>query len=172
VYYTWETGPNSWNQLTLLKDGNNNALKFDPPLRVDYVHSQSDTDAPDYKYNGTKFFFEYAGFGELHGIPGKCVDMDTGQDINCGEGGPGTRWVPEFSIPNGATVAAGTSATYYVKQLEKEQRMKGVDADACSSSLSLTNYPLPSVDFGWQKPDIGQEPAITVAPAVIGGVVQ
>ncbi len=82
-YYIWETGPNSWNQFTALKDGDT-ILEFEPPLQVSYVHTWEDLST-------STFTLEYSGFGNLNGIPGKCVDPDTGNDIPCG---PESRWVP------------------------------------------------------------------------------
>jgi len=168
-YYTWETGTDSWNQLTILKDSSGTALKFDPPIQVLYAHSQTDSTKGDYKYNGTKFYLEYSGFGNLWGIPGKCVDFDTGADTSCG---PKTRWIPEFSIADGSDMTKSDDSTkkYASKALEKEQRMSNV-ADSNCSSLTLTSYTLPSIS-DWVDPNIGTEPTVTNAPAVVGGVLQ
>ncbi|MEW6600458.1 MAG: hypothetical protein AB1499_05760 [Nitrospirota bacterium] len=166
VFYTWETGANSWNQFTALKDGEGNVLEFQPPLQIQYTHEQTDETASDYKYNGVNFYLEYSGFGNLHGIPGTCIDMDNGQPVDCG---PGTRWVPEFSISDGSAASDGTN-DYLIKGLRKEQRMTSVATGECSS-LSVVAYTLPSMD-DWVAPNIGSEPVVTNAPAVIGGVVQ
>jgi len=179
VFYTWETGPENWQRFTGLKDGQGQFVKFDPPLQVEYTHSQADASAPDHKYDGSKFYLEYNGFGDLWGIPGTCVDMDTGEAVDCGAGGE-NRWVPEFNIPTGASVTDSSSgASYLVKQLEAEQRMKPAnpadknDISACTSA-SLTagqSYALPDI-AEWEDPAIGDEPAVTAPPAVIGGILQ
>ena len=168
VFYTWETGPNQWNQFTALQGPSpaTTIVKFDPPLQVTYTHSQTNAAKPDIKYNGVKFYMDYSGFGELHGVPGVCVDMDSGQPVSCG---PNTRWVPEFMIPAEAEMVNG-SATYYVKPLEKEQRMSKVAESSCSA-LTITSYTLPDISL-WVDPALGTEPTITGAPAVVGGVVQ
>lgn len=173
VFYTWETGPNQWNQLTLLTDASG-PVKFQAPLQVQYTHTQTNATALDAKYNGSNFYLEYSGFGELHGIPGTCVDMDSGLPVNCG---PNTRWIAEFMIPSGATVANG-SDTYYVKPLEVEQTMRLVSTATCTTAgLTTVPYTLPSIT-DWSDPNIGTEPTtvaaglISEAPAVIGGVVQ
>ncbi len=168
-FYTWETGMNEWNRFTALKDANNNFLTFDPPLPIEYTHTQTDTTKPDYKYNGSKFYLEYNGFGDLFGIPGKCVDWDSGEEESCDET---SRWVPEFTIPDGAEVIDGSDGTtaYLVKALEKEQRMQAVDSAGCSS-LTTTSYSLPTID-DWVDPAIGDAPEISGAPAVIGGIIQ
>lgn len=168
VFYTWETGTQQWNQFTALQGPSpaTTIVKFDPPLQVTYTHSQSNSAKPDFKYNGVKFYMDYSGFGELHGIPGVCVDMDSGQPVSCG---PNTRWVPEFMIPEGGTASDGTT-TYYIKPLEKEQRMSKVAESSCSA-LTMTSYTLPDISL-WADPALGTEPTITGAPAVVGGVVQ
>jgi hypothetical protein len=160
TFYTWETGVNNWNQFTALSSGGA-YLAFEQPLSVKYTRSSGGVTST--------YFLQYAGFGELQGIPGKCVNRDTGEDTGCG---PDTRWIPEFSIPEGTTVIDGDDNTteYIVKPLEKEQRMQSVAVSECSG-LTLTSYTLPDIsDFS--DPAIGSEPAVTDAPAVIGGVVQ
>jgi hypothetical protein len=180
VFYTWETGPNEWNQFTGLKDLADVPVRFDPPLQIEYVHSQPSTTAPDYKYNGTRFFLEYAGFGDLHGIPGMCVNIDTGAtNVDCSLGATdrAIRWVPEFNIPAAnaggnlteVTNVANPAIKYFVKALEREERMK--DAPAGCGSLTAKAYTLPSMS-SWLNPLIGPEPAVNDAPAVVGGVVQ
>ncbi len=162
VHYTWETGVEEWHKFTGLRDSNDNFLTFDAPLPVKYAHTGDG-------YTNATFYLEYGGFGELWGIPGKCVDMDTGADTECG---PDTRWIPEFTISNGSVVIDGTDNTteYLVKALEKEQRMQAVAESNCSS-LSLANYDLPTMGE-YTAPDIGDEPTVEGAPAVIGGVLQ
>ncbi len=160
TFYTWESGPDQWNKLTVLED-----ITFDPPLSVEYLHGFSNYSA--------KYYLDYNGFGDLHGIPGKCVDMDTGLDSDCWDssGTKYIRWVPEFTIPDGSTLTdAVSSAEYIVKALEKEQRMKSVAVSNCSS-LNPIDYTLPGMNE-WIEPDIGTKPSIDNAPAVIGGVLQ
>lgn len=170
VFYTWETGPNNWNQLSALRDPTTSQpLRFDPPMRVEYIHAQTNSSKPDYKYNGIKFYLDYNGFGELHGIPGKCVNMNTGLTVfDCS--GENIRWVPEFSIPADSSVAYNSSTSYYVKPLEVEQRMVKLSESACSA-ITISPYTLMAITE-WVDPAIGTEPSVTGAPAVIGGVVQ
>lgn len=156
TFYIWETGPNSWNQFITLKSGNS-FLKFDPPLSVALTH------------NNAKYYLEYSGFGNLWGIPGKCVDENTGSNAACG---PNTRWIPEFSIPDGTELTDGSDSNikYLAKAIEKEQRMKNVDNSYCSS-INYGSYTLPTIDT-YEDPNIGDEPVVMGAPAVIGGVLQ
>jgi hypothetical protein len=179
-FYNWETGPNSWNQLYILKDSNNESVRFDPPLQVKYTHAQNNINAPDRKYNGATFYLEYNGFGNLSGIPGVCVNIDTGEvGVSCG---PDTWWVPEFLIPS--TQADGSlTEVYYddaatpllIKPLQIEQRMIDVGVAVCNSvvpePLTTETYPLSDM-HEWREPALGNPPRITSAPKVIGGVLQ
>lgn len=160
TFYTWETGVNNWNQFTAVSSGGT-YLAFEQPLSVKYTRTAGGVTST--------YFLQYAGFGELQGIPGKCVDRDSGVDTACG---PDTRWIPEFSIPAGTNVIDGSNNTteYIIKPLEMEQRMQSVAASNCSA-LTLTSYTLPDLS-GYTDPNIGAEPTVTDAPAVIGGVLQ
>jgi hypothetical protein len=169
VFYTWETGPDSWNRFSALKDATGTILKFEPPLSVKYVHHK--TGSP---LDGATFMLDYSGFGNLNGIPGKCVNMDTGADADCAPD-PTIRWVPAFVIPPVQTDGSLTKVTvdateYVVKPLQLEQRMKKDDAGC--TGLTTTSYTLPDLATDWTDPAIGTEPVVTSAPAVIGGVVQ
>jgi len=173
-YYTWETGPNDWNQFTALKDPDTLEFeKFDPPLQVKYVHYWDPVGDPT---NTSLFYLEYSGFGNLWGIPGHCVDRDSGAEVECGDG---TRWIPQFSIPDtdpitlspsSVTDAVDGTTLYYVKALQKEQMMKQTDGANCSG-LTITPYGLPNLSE-FVDPNIGTEPAVSGPPKVIGGVVQ
>lgn len=160
TFYTWETGVNNWNRFTGLSSGGA-FLSFQQPLSIKYARSAGGATST--------YMLQYAGFGELQGIPGKCVDRDSGADANCG---PDTRWIPQFTIPEGTTVLDGSdnATEYIVKPLEKEQRMQSVALSNCSG-LTLTPYALPDLS-GYVDPNIGPEPTVTDAPAVIGGVLQ
>jgi hypothetical protein len=171
-FYTWETGPNEWNKFTALE-----GVRFEPPLQVEYIHSEAGS-----KYDGTKFYLQYTGFGDLQGIPGKCVDLDNPDlTADCSQGGS-VRWVPEFTIPDivsGTTTSltevtdvAHPTVKYIVKALEKEERMKIADIGNCNDNdLPTKEYQLPSMD-SFINPFIGSQPDVTAPPAVIGGVVQ
>ncbi len=175
VFYTWETGPNSWNQFTAAKGGDGNFVQFDPPWQVVFTYPTSGTNgvnpsAVDSKYSGTKFYLQYNGFGDLQGIPGKCVDPASGNTVlDCSQ--PGMRWVPEFTIPADSTVTVGSSS-YLVKPLEIEERM--VKSPGMCTSLTPVDMSssFPDVDTDWVDPALPAEPAVTAPPKVIGGVVQ
>lgn len=169
-FYTWETGPNTWNRFSAAKDAQGNFVRFDPPLQVAYIHSQGAPAAYDYKYDGSKFFLQYSGFGDLHGVPGKCVDPSTGDTVtDCSS--PGLRWVPEFTIAAGSTVTAGGNS-YLVKPLEVEQRMKKSPGSCSNLNPTDMSASMPDIDSEWVDPALPAEPEVTEPPKVIGGVVQ
>jgi hypothetical protein len=178
-YYTWETGPNDWNKFTALEDPATGDFEvFDPPLQVKYVHYWDPVGDPT---NTSLFYLEYSGFGNLWGIPGHCVDQDSGAEVDCGEG---ARWIPQFSIPDTDPIALGPSSVtdavndttiYYVKALQKEQMMKKetdlTNCEAAGLTIPIPSYPLPNLSE-FVDPNIGDEPAISGPPKVIGGIVQ
>jgi hypothetical protein len=175
VFYTWETGPSSWNQFVTLQDAGGFITPFQAPLNVTYVNS------------GATYILQYGGFGQLNGIPGKCVNMDTGADDNCSAGGNNIRWVPKFTIPaldpsDGTSLnvvhdQATPATTYFVKPLNIEQRMNEDISGGCvNAGLNTTatggSYTLPSMGDSFVSDPVSAEPSAPVAPAVIGGVLQ
>lgn len=98
-YYTWETSNNSWNQMGFLIDNTTTpatTVKFYPPLPVSFTVPNTT------KYGtaaGTTISLQYNDFGNLWGIPNKCVDMRTNGDC-------------VYSAVITAPVAPCTSPTY------------------------------------------------------------
>jgi hypothetical protein len=175
-FYTWETGPNSWNKFTAVKDVDNNVVTLDPPWQAAFTYPVDGTNGVnsaeiDAKYAGTKFFLQYNGFGNLQGIPGKCVNpADPSQVVtDCSQ--PGFRWVPEFTIPTGSIVTVNASE-YLVKALDIEQRMSK-SSGSCTglSPVDMSNQ-WPNLNNSWVNPNLPVEPVINEPPKVIGGVIQ
>ena len=170
MFYTWEIGPNDWQKMTVLESGGS-PLKFDPPMTVSYIRDNASSSSGK-NYNGVKFYLEYGGFGDLHGIPSICVDKN-GDNASCNS--QSVRHVNEFVISAGTNVnlvGGGSSnlsdnATFVVKPLEIEQSMKKVDASNCSG-LNLAGLPVPK-DVGWTDPELGNRPPVTGPPAIIAG---
>jgi hypothetical protein len=178
TYYEWQTGPN-WMQLTTLKDASGAPVRFDPPLDVTYV-VPSDTA----KYGttaGAAVTLQYSEFGNLWGIPSSCIDSVT--NLSCTFSGTGAtapanqRWTPEFSIPNGSIVTAGTTS-YLVKALQKEVRLAEVPVATCEKAgltvPGVGTVPLPGNDptVSATATSIGAMPTFNPQPAprVIHGV--
>ncbi|MBB5019931.1 hypothetical protein HNQ59_003239 [Chitinivorax tropicus] len=167
VFYSWQTGVDNWNQLALLKDAQGNVLKFDPPKLVTLAYTNAALG-----FNETKFQLEYGGFGDLHGIPGDCLDPETNLKAACG---PSKRFVPLFSIATGTEVAdaaPNSLKTYLVKALETEQRLKKIDLGQCSTlSLPGASMVLPT-SARFVTPAIGDEPSVAGGASVVGGVIK
>lgn len=142
TYYTWETGSNEWNQYRGLIDSDGNAVVFDPPIRLDYTHT-----------DGVRYSLQYEGGGELHGIPWQQVE---GTD----------RWYPLITIPDGS-VLSSEGTDYYVKGLEIEQQLQSLNIDECSE-LTLQTLEAPPATY--VDPEVGSLPSVTDAPKVIKGV--
>ncbi|GFO70777.1 hypothetical protein GMLC_43560 [Geomonas limicola] len=161
-FYTWETGPQSWQQFSTLKNGST-FLSFQQPLQVLYSHTGNG-------YTNAKFYLQYNGFGDLQGIPGKCIDSNTGADADCSLQGPNSsvRWVQQFTITSGSTVTDTSGNSYLVKPLELEQRMK---ATTGCEALQVSNVATPTLSI-WADPGQPTEPVVTAAPAVIAGNLQ
>jgi hypothetical protein len=164
VFYTWETGANSWNKLSILIDGEGAAVSFDPPLQFTYEHSvENDVDG-DPTFAGKKFLLSYNGPGDLFGIPMEAVDLN-------GDGSP-DRFYPQFSIADGALMGPeGTE--YVVKAIDKELTLKDADPSLCADQTVEPVAALPLPDGSeYEAPDIGPKPLVDEPPAVIDGVVQ
>lgn len=179
VFFSWETGSRDWNVLSVLfgptATSPDVAVKFDQPIDVNYTYPATATGvnqaSADTKYAGALFRFQYGGFGDLWGIPGHCVDGETGAELaDCMNTTKWVRYIPEFMIPDGEPVAEDGGNTYRVKSLEIEESMLGLPRSSCANT-PLMDLALPA-ETDYVAPDIGAEPVVTDPPAVIGGVVQ
>ena len=180
VYYVWETGANSWNQLATVKDTNGNYLHFDAPLQLNYTVPT--TGAQYGEYAGKSMVLQYGGFGDLWGLPGHCVSHLSNQPVNCGVQNEDVRYVPAFAIKKGEQVTSGQH-TYLVKWLEREIRFAKKDmADGVSCaglSTANINVTLPTA-ADLKDPSssaqtdvyIGEKPTVTDSPRVIQGDVK
>jgi hypothetical protein len=170
TYYTWETGPDAWNKLTVLVDSDNNSVKFDPPMVVKYTHSDNKSNSGK-NYDNATFYLEYGGHGDLWGVPSFCVDTKTGEKVSCANDGT-TRWVPEFVIKKASLVTQvkDGSTQYLVKPLQIEQTMKKTSsASVCTDAgLSIGSISLPDSE-PYSDPDIGERPTVEGPPAIVAG---
>ncbi|HEX7639081.1 MAG TPA: hypothetical protein VF457_11850 [Burkholderiaceae bacterium] len=179
VYYEWQTGPNQWNQFAALKDGSGNVVSFDPPLQVNYTVP---TGARYGEFSGKPIVLQYAGWGDLWGIPGHCVAAETNATTSCDQ--PNVRYVPAFSIPFDQTLGVvqttDGASTMLVKWLNREIRFAVKDVSVCTGAgITLpTGLALPD-GTSLQNPTdstaavyIGDKPTVTDAPRVIQGVVE
>ncbi|MBC8259912.1 MAG: hypothetical protein H8E38_12905 [SAR324 cluster bacterium] len=170
TFYTWETGANDWNKLTVLVGSDNSSVKFDPPMMVKYTHSGTSSNSGK-SYDGASFYLDYGGFGDLWGVPSFCVDVKTGEKTSCAND-QSTRWVNEFVIPAASLVTQvkDSSVEYVVKPLQIEQTMKKTSSvSVCTDAgLSLGGVSLPD-SSNWTDPDIGTKPTVIGPPSVVAG---
>jgi len=164
VFYTWETGPNSWNKLTMLLDEQGVAVNFDPPLQFSYQHSIENDFDGDPTWAGKTFLLNYNGPGDLFGIPMQPVDLDA-------DGFP-DRFYPLFSIADGVLMGP-EGEEYAIKAIEKELTLKEGAPGICDGQTigPVSGLALPD-GSEYEAPDIGPKPVIDDPPAVIDGVVQ
>jgi hypothetical protein len=132
TYYTFSAGPQTWNQFVSLKDKTTgNFVAFDAPLNLSYVHSTvNDWDGnTDTAIIGKSYRLDYAGPGQLHGIPWKMA-KDVGHHM------------PLFSIRSGTKVG-----DYTIIAIDGEQRLAKAASEASCSAIPLEGGPaMPSVD--------------------------
>jgi hypothetical protein len=177
TYYTWQTGPNQWNQSLWLTSGGQ-VVPFDPPQAIAYTVPTASAYG---SYAGLPILLQFNGFGNLSGIPGSCVNPADNAPVDCGTNG--ASYVPMFSIPDGATMTLpsvqGSPATpLIVKALNGAILLKSLGSNAAQcSSMTLTPLTLPS--GGVHDPSdpndtsyLGTMPTVTSAPKVIDGVLQ
>ena len=177
TYYTWQTGPNQWNQSLWLTSGGK-VVPFDPPQNIAYTVP---TGAAYGSYAGLPILLQFNGFGNLGGIPGSCVNPTDNTPMDCNTNG--ASYVPMFSIPDGTTMSlpsldASTSTPLVVKALNGAILLKSLGTNAAQcSSMTLTPLTLPS--GGLHDPSdpndteyLGTVPTVTSAPKVIDGIVQ
>lgn len=76
TYYRWTPSPYSWGQMTFLNDGTN-TLTFYPALPVSFKIPNTTNYADN--ANTTALLY-YGDFGNLWGIPYKCIDLRNNSD--------------------------------------------------------------------------------------------
>jgi hypothetical protein len=176
IYYTWQTGPNQWNQSAWLTTGGA-IVPLDPPQNLSYTVP---TGARYGSYSGLPILLQFDGFGNLEGIPGSCVSSTNNAPVNCNVNG--AMYVPVFSIPDGTTLTlpgrTGAPTPLIVKAMNGEILLNSLGSGASQcSSMTLTPQALPA--SGLQDPSdpsdadyIGPTPTVTGTPRVVDGVVQ
>ena len=177
TYYTWQTGPNQWNQSLWLTHGGQ-VVPFDPPQNIAYTVPSGSAYGT---YAGLPILLQFNGFGNLSGIPGSCVNPTNNAPVDCSTSG--ASYIPMFSIPDGTTMTLPsldgmTTTPLIVKALNGAILLKSLGSNAAQcSSMTLTPLTLPS--GGLHDPSsssdadyLGTMPTVTSAPKVIDGVLQ
>lgn len=167
VSYRWETGHQDWNKVVIVTDSSGSVVSFDPPLSFSYQHA-STKDANDgtsgagTAFYGKTFLLEYAGNGDLWGVP--WIDDGSGNYSR-----------PAFAIADG-TLMGPNDTEYAIKAREMELKPAAAPG-ACSVTgglvLNQPAAPLPSAIEGSPSNGGTSEPTVDdESPATVGGVVQ
>lgn len=166
VSYRWETGHQDWNKVVIVTDSTGSVVSFDPPLSFSYQHASGNdanagTGGAGTAAYGKTFLLEYAGNGDLWGIP--WVDNGSGNSR------------PAFAIADGTVM--GPNGTEYVIKAREMELKPALDTGACSGVNGLVlNQPaasLPTAVDGSPSNGGSTAPALDDnSPAAIGGVVQ
>ncbi|PUA28436.1 MAG: hypothetical protein B0W54_18485 [Cellvibrio sp. 79] len=156
VFYEWEAGLNSFNQMVSVKDSTGKIQTFDKPLQFTYTH----TDAKDRSgdagmFDGKLVLLNYSGNGQFSGIPAT-QDSDG-------------RYTAAFTIADGTLM--GPDNKYVIKAQEIEGRMKPTNGQCGDLALAEPLAPIPTATTD-NANDIGEMPEVTGAPKVIAGEVQ
>lgn len=175
TYYTWQTGTGQWSQSRwLTRTGNSTVVSFDPPEAISYTVPSGSGYG---KWAGKQLQLRFNGFGNLDGIPGHCVSNTDNTPVSCGVSG--ARYVPDFAIPDGATMMiSDTNTPLIVKALDTGLRLSKISCTKVSLSQPTSTATLPtSVDLhdptsSADTDYIGTEPTVTAPPKVIDGVLQ
>lgn len=156
VYYEWETGLNSFNQMVTVKDSNGVIQNFDKPIQFTYTHSAAkDRSGNAGTFDGKVILLNYGGNGQLGGIP--AVQENNGH------------FRALFTIADGTLM--GPDNKYVIKAQEIEGTMRPTNGQCSALTLIEPPEPVPTSTTD-SASDIGDMPIVTSAPAVIGGVVQ
>jgi hypothetical protein len=202
VYYTWQTSSDNWDQMAFLKNEATTPptiITFYPPLPINFVVPNKLAYGA---LQGKTVALQYGDYGNLWGIPYKCIDVTDNTDCvyddpNTPSVEPSTpsankHWAPRFSIPFNTTEgyvtvgnvgtsqgAINTGDRYLVKALDKEIRLSETDMLLCQIldlTKPVTVPSLPSYSK-WLNPldRVGPKTTLdpaTNAPRVIQGVKQ
>ena len=159
-------------------------VTFDPPKMLYFKVPDTEDYGSD---RGKDLRLQYGGFGDLHGIPGYVIDINTGESKGQyfdGEWKDNYRYLSRFIIPPGSLVTDKvTGTTYKVKPLNGEEFLslapdaKGTltytatPADLVSDDLMIDVGPNGGDNFIGTKPTDAEITVNGGKPAVIHGKV-
>lgn len=174
TYYTWSTGPNTWNQsVWLTKTSDSSMVNLDPPATIPFTVPSG---AAYGTWAGKAIRLQFNGFGNLFGIPGHCVNPLDNTATDCST--TGSRYVPAFALPDGSTMTLPPSTPMIVKALDAELRLSKIACGSTGLSAPGSSATLPSAS-GVHDPSnasdayyIGANPNLTGKPKVVDGVIQ
>ena len=93
---------------------------------------------------GKRLSLEFAGHGELRGVPGYVYDVDTGEDLGefITEWKETYRYINRFVIPDGSVVTDSDGVEYFVKALDGEEWFNKLNPlEGSGSQATYTSTP-------------------------------
>ena len=121
-----------------LLDASGEAVTIAAPRTMYYEVPDEDAFGRD---GGKRLSLEFAGHGELRGVPGFVYDTVTGEDKGeyVNEWKDTYRYLSRFTIPDGSTITDLSGTEYFVKALDGEEWLKALDAsESVSGEYTLT----------------------------------
>jgi hypothetical protein len=152
--YQWKTGPTLQDQYYFLKEKNGSFIP--PSPRPLYFYTQ---------VGEQPLFLTYWGFGELEGIPFKCVNVYNHQEMACDA--PRIRKVPLLNLPDGM-VLQNQYVSAYLKAVEVENVFFPLEGSSSELAPAIANTPSTvQLSDALETPE---QPSIPPGEAVVGGV--
>ncbi len=112
---------------------------------------------------GKRISLEFAGHGQLRGIPGFVYDPATGENLGefVREWKPSYRFINRFNIPDGGTVSDIEGNDYFVKALDGEEWLKELEGTDKIAASEDGNYSL-------TRDDLVRTSTLKIVKSVIG----
>ncbi len=163
TFYSWSTGSEQWNQLTLLQDADGNYVTFDAPLKFTYEHLTSYDLNDDATYNEKTFTLEYDGFSLQ--VPWA---YDAAED----------EWCPLINLKDsadgGPTLEDSDGNLYVVKAVEAGLIMSEVSDTSVADDLEIdTSVAEPDLEYDATKTAlVGDKPTDVELEVIKGELVE
>ncbi|MBK2124604.1 hypothetical protein [Fangia hongkongensis] len=163
VFYSWRSSSNEWNKFITYQDSSGVLSSFDAPIKLVYTNPA-----------GEKKFLQFEGFGRFSGIPEVCVDIGTGNEVDCYASNDGVHseniiFKPLYNVVNTNDVdvtltSVDEQTNYYSRQLVIAQEL-GVATDTTNCTTGLASemttaegLTLPTIAANWTDPALGAKP--------------
>jgi hypothetical protein len=154
TYYSWQTGQDSWNKFTSIRDSEGEMVEFDQAISMSYTHLTANDRNDDSSKNNMLYQINYDGSNL--GIPW-VYDATT------------LDWNPEFNLKDGITLSDGTT-DYVVKASDISKSMimlstggdgqpeyvSGLTVDETTSDPTL-EYDATVIDAMPDQPKLGSD---------------
>ena len=136
---TYEIRINNHPSYSLLLSGTDTAVTIATPRTLYYQVPNEEGYGQD---ADKRLSLEFAGHGELRGVPGYVLDVDTGEDLGefTTDWKESYRYINRFVIPDGSVVTDSDGVEYFVKALDGEEWFKKLEPLEGSGSLATYTF--------------------------------